>query len=129
MDIDKTKDRSNLGKLWGRHRKNPAMIKEAKEMVAVDKAEAEEAAAAAAAAPAPAPQVSNNNAALEEATKATLAAATNANRGLDKLAVIVQNLTGTVHNLVGTVETVSRNVQDLAGTVGDLAGTVREQGN
>ena len=96
LDINNEKDRGNLGRVWGRHRNNPAMIKEAKEMVAVDKAEAEEAAAAAAAPPAPAPQVPNNSAGLEEAVKAALVAATNANEVATSANQAVENLAGTV---------------------------------
>ena len=93
MDINNAKDRSNIGKLWGKHRGNRAMIKEAKAMVAVDKAEANAAAAA------PAPQASNNNGGLEEAAKAALVAATNANQ--------------TVETLAGTVGEQGKQIADL----------------
>ena len=112
MNINSAKDRSNLGKLWGRHRKNLAMIKEAKNMIAVDKAEAEEAASAAAATPAPAPQAFHNNAGLEEAVKAAIAAATNANQ-----VAANANQIGANANQIAT--SANQAVENLAGTVGE----------
>ena len=111
MDINNAKDRSNIGKLWGKHRGNRAMIKEAKEMVAVDKAEAEEAAAATA--PAPARQASNNSAGLEEAVKAALAAATNANQAATSANQAVENLAGTVGEQGKQIVEQGKQITDL----------------
>ena len=108
MDLDEAKDRGNLGRLWGRHRNDRAMIKEAKEMVAFDKEEA------AAAAHFPAPQASNNNDDLKEAAKAALMAATSAKE-------TVKNLAGEVKELAGEAKKQNKQVGKHITDLKDIA--------
>ena len=121
LDIADVKDRDNLSRSWSKHRKNLAMIKEAKEMVAVDKAKVEEAAAASAAPPAPVPQASHNSAGLEEAAKAALAAATNANQ-------VAANANQIGYNANQVATSANQAVENLAGTVGEQGKQIVEQG-
>jgi hypothetical protein len=96
MDLNDNKVRGNIGRLWNRHRTDRAMIKEAKQLVAVDKA----ATARAAAAPAPpVPQASND----DDLAKAALVAATNANQAAANANQAVAKSNQTVENLAGTV--------------------------
>jgi len=84
MDLNNKKDWDNISRCWCRHRTDVAMIKEAKEMVAVDKAATARAATA---------QASNNNEAL-------MAATINANQAVGSLAGKVESLAGKVGDLM-----------------------------